>query len=320
MKTLFLTTRRPDAQGDYLELTLVHGLRELLGNDFVEFPKKKILYGDFSESPIENLHGKGFTLCTDIIQDTNYDISKLNVKDFDVVIHGSGHIYGDYWDVDHPFQVYVDGHDLYGNAPIMKYYMEHNIVDDLLDSNTVQIIGNQFPDKFCFKREMVEEFEKTFPIGFGIPLGKISYWHNNRTRLFQSTAPSDTCFYENSSYKFSNESSYYNDMRKSWFGLTCKKGGWDCLRHYEILASGAVLLFKDFNQKPKWCQPLNLPTISYHTKDELHSIMNRLVVDNIPTAEYLELQDKQQQWLFANGTTIARAKYMMAKIEEFKQI
>lgn len=45
MKILFLTTKKPSAQGDYLELTLVNGLRKVLGNGFVDYPKKKIMNG-----------------------------------------------------------------------------------------------------------------------------------------------------------------------------------------------------------------------------------------------------------------------------------
>ena len=307
MKTLFLTTRRPDAQGDYLELTLVHGLRKLLGDDFVEFPKKKILYGDFSESPREKLHGRGFSLCSSPIEDVSYDRSKLDVKDFDVVIHGSGHIYGDHWQVDHPNQYYTDGNDLYGTAPIMREFEgEH-------------IIGCQFPDKKCFKRELIEPGDNLFPIGFGVPLSKgMPYNHNDKTQLFQSTAPTDACFKDNSAYKFDNEDEYYADMNRSWFGLTCKKGGWDCLRHYEILASGALLLFKDYNIKPLGCEPRQLPTFSYSTEKELYEIMNRLVVNGKPTSEYLAMNNLQHIWFMSNGTTIARAKYLVSKIGRAK--
>lgn len=39
-------------------------------------------------------------------------------------------------------------------------------------------------------------------------------------------------------YIFENEEEYYNDYKKSLFAITRKKGGWDCMRHYEILACG----------------------------------------------------------------------------------
>jgi hypothetical protein len=46
------------------------------------------------------------------------------------------------------------------------------------------------------------------------------------------------------------EDKYYEMYRKSMFAITMKKGGWDCLRHYEILASGCIPLFEDLEHCP----------------------------------------------------------------------
>lgn len=295
MKLLFITTINPEKQGDYLELSLIYGLRKVLGDNFVEYPKKKILYGDFSESPIELLHGKGFTLCTDAIEDTSYDRNTINLSDFDIIIMGSGHIYNENVQIKHSNIWYTDGNDLYGNAK------------RLINYNGETIIGCQFLEK-CFKRELVEDFPSVYPTGFGIPKCKIQPLNLNiKNKLFQSTAPSEACFYENSNYKFNNEFDYYKDMQESWFGLTCKKGGWDCLRHYEIIANSSVILFKNYNKKPSKCEP-NCPTISYSNEKELYSIMNSLVINNKPTKEYIKLLNEQRDWLLTNGTCEARAE------------
>ncbi len=307
MKVLFLCTRNPNTQGDYLELTLVHGLRNLLGEDFVEFPKKKILYGDFSESPINELHGKGMTFCTSPIEDITYDRDNLRPIDFDVIIHGSGFIYGDKWNVNHSNQFYTDGNDLYGNAERKIVYMGQSI------------IGAQFLSK-CFKRELVEELSSVWPIGFGIPANKITPINLQiKNQLFQQTAPADACFKNNSTQKFNTEEEYYKDIQQSWFGLTCAKGGIECLRHYELMANGSVLLFKDYNNKHPLMEPRNLPTVSYYTEKELYDIINRLVIDNKPTKDYIELYEAQQKWLIENGTTLARARYVMNKIKEYER-
>ena len=39
-------------------------------------------------------------------------------------------------------------------------------------------------------------------------------------------------------YIYQTEPEYYENYQRAYFALTCKKGGWDCMRHYEILASG----------------------------------------------------------------------------------
>jgi len=51
-------------------------------------------------------------------------------------------------------------------------------------------------------------------------------------------------------YIYKNEYSYYIDYQTSLFALTTKKAGWDCMRHYEILANGCIPLFKDLDQCP----------------------------------------------------------------------
>jgi len=108
-------------------------------------------------------------------------------------------------------------------------------------------------------------------------------------------------------YTWRQEKEYYEDMQRSWFGLTCKKGGWDSLRHYEIMAAGSLLLFKEYDKKPKLCAPQELPCYSYSSLEELDDIMNRLVVNNKPTKEYLEMLFAQREWLLKYGTTEARA-------------
>jgi hypothetical protein len=47
------------------------------------------------------------------------------------------------------------------------------------------------------------------------------------------------------------ERSYYADIERSYFGLTWKKAGWDCLRHLELLAAGCVPLFTDIGAAPR---------------------------------------------------------------------
>lgn len=51
-------------------------------------------------------------------------------------------------------------------------------------------------------------------------------------------------------YIYNTQESYYDMYNRSKYGLTYKKGGWDCLRHYEMLASGCIPLFKDLEKCP----------------------------------------------------------------------
>lgn len=317
MRILFITTKRPDRQADYLENTLINGFRKLLGEDFVDYPRKKVMYGDFSESPKIKLHGRGFSLLTTPIEDIS-DRDIFNQK-FDVVIYGDGHIYGETPNIEGVDELcsgntwIIDGHDLYGEATI-KIPSPHPSIDPFHYGGVV--IGSQF--KNCFKRELVEEEDDVYPTGFGIPEERIlPIDYKIKDQLIASTAPSLSIFDDSANqmepthYKFDNEKDYYDDLSRSWFGLTCKKGGWDCLRHYEIMAAGALLLFRDYDKKPPLCSPQNLPCFSYSTKEELDDLTSKLVVNNKPTRKYTSMLKKQREWLLEYGTTTSRAKHIL---------
>lgn len=310
MRILFVTTVDAKSQGDLLEVSILHGLREVLGEDCVDFPRKKVMYHDWSSTKKEELHGGGFTLYRKPIKDLSEKQRELD--NFDYVIYGVSNAYGqqeikeinnlvpkeNIW--------HLDGHDLYGNAPRMINFQGE------------EIIGVQKNN--CFKRELVENVRNVHPIGFGIPEYQIrDVDFSLKNQIYQKTAPDSALFKEvndlgggRSHHIFTDENDYYDDLSKSWIGLTCKKGGWDCLRHYEIIASGALLLFRDYDLKPKFCSPMFLPCLSYSTKEELDIITKQLVNDNKPTSLYLSLLDYQRQWLYSHGTTIARAKQILS--------
>ncbi|RYG31405.1 MAG: hypothetical protein EOO01_35455 [Chitinophagaceae bacterium] len=111
------------------------------------------------------------------------------------------------------------------------------------------------------------------------------------------------------SYAFENEHEYYSDLQISRFGITTKRAGWDCLRHYEIAANGAVICFKNLDEKPETCAPHGLVDgfncISYKTYDELLS-----KVTKITDTEYNELQRASISWAIKNSC-IAKAEQMV---------
>lgn len=83
------------------------------------------------------------------------------------------------------------------------------------------------------------------PISFSIPESKIVDHVPAKKMLFAHIVPGDV-----STYVYSDELSYYDGYRQSIFGRTCKKAGWDCLRHYEILANGCIPWFDKLNECP----------------------------------------------------------------------
>jgi len=291
MKIIYITTSSPTQQGDYQEVSMLHGLREVMGDDCLDFPRKRIMYGDFSESPKDDLHGWGFSLLTEPIA----EVKQRTLDDVDFVLYGVTDAYGvtNIPEIDELAKYgvwYLDGHD---------------------HSNITRTP--------CFKRELFERKENVYATGFGIPEHRIRPLNfKNKTKLIQKTAPPHSCFgpqilgpAARDLYVFKNEEEYYDDMATSFFGLTCMKGGWDSLRHYEIMASGACLLFRDYERKPILCSPQMLPCFSYSSMNELEDLFAKLIVNNKPTKEYIEMVCAQREWLVRFGTTKARAGRVM---------
>src|SRR5688572_9949738 len=87
---------------------------------------------------------------------------------------------------------------------------------------------------------------KPFPIGFAISETKFVSDVPIKDKDFASIIPGDL-----KTYIYTEESAYYKDYQRSYFAITCKKGGWDCMRHYEILANGCIPYFIDIDK----CNP-----------------------------------------------------------------
>lgn len=129
-----------------------------------------------------------------------------------------------------------------------------------------------------------DEFDKPsliFPVSFGLPDDRFSRakdWKNNsKTRDFAHLDPGNE-----KTFTYSSVESYYNGYAESFFGLTFKKSGWDCiqadwdcLRHYDIIASGSMPYFLDHEQLPATTMvdyPLSI------VKQAMH-------LDGVPTQE-----------------------------------
>jgi hypothetical protein len=83
------------------------------------------------------------------------------------------------------------------------------------------------------------------PITFSFPEEKIINEIPIKTKLISSLIPGKL-----DTYIYTNEGDYYNEYRQSLFAITTKKGGWDCMRHYEIIANGCIPYFPNIEQCP----------------------------------------------------------------------
>jgi hypothetical protein len=233
MKILYITNHRQTAQAsggfinDYLNDILFYGLTEIEDIEVVDSTPIIHLYKENKNLiPAQYLWGKGFTT-TYLIESDNVDRSnieeKIKDKYFDLIIYGSVSRCLDYYDV------------------ISKIYHPNKIfLIDGDDSTNIHILSNKHP---YFKRELT--LNKFIPIHFAIPECKITINGLDKTQEYGSIIPGQ------GGYKFNIEQDYYNDYNKSYFGVTMKKAGWDCMRHYEILANNCIPYFIDLENCPK---------------------------------------------------------------------
>lgn len=98
--------------------------------------------------------------------------------------------------------------------------------------------------------EIAEEcFQKKgfYPISFSYPDFRIFESMKEKVKDYAHVIPG-----KKKTYVFRKEAKYLNDYAKSKFGLTHKKGGWDCFRHLEIMSTRCLPLMKDIGKCPKY--------------------------------------------------------------------
>lgn len=226
---------------EYMTDSLFHGLRSILGNEIVDFPRLWHMYKDdkiLYPERFTGLYGKGFTLYgllpddSGIIRDDIKD--QLEGKKFDLVIATVHCSAGDSHQREIVFQKL---------EYLSRFYCRNQLI--FIDTRDQSSVLYDFAPNIarCFKREF-NEWNEALPISFSIPKEKIVDTIKEKTQYFGKAIPWHP-------YSFNNEHEYYEDYQKSWFGYTCKKGGWDSMRHYEILANGCVPFFTDLNECPK---------------------------------------------------------------------
>ena len=94
-----------------------------------------------------------------------------------------------------------------------------------------------------------------WPMGFSIPAGRFTSSVGWKDNDFADLIPGNTHTYTHSQRSGTVEGKepdvrYFHNYRHSYYCVTRKKKGWDCLRHYEILASGCIPYFVDIDRLP----------------------------------------------------------------------
>lgn len=71
-------------------------------------------------------------------------------------------------------------------------------------------------------------------------------------------------------YRFTagQQDAYYEQYRRAFLAATRKRGGWDCLRHVEIMLNGSLPLFENLDACPRW-------TMTHYPRPLLAAIAER---------------------------------------------
>lgn len=271
MKVLFVTNHIQD----YLKDMVYHGLVDSGFEVYETYPphymmdyyltSDQVVSSDFVRK-FDGNNTKGFTVYCKLTHQPNVEssdliIEKIKSKFYDIIIYGC--IYTHEWIPNRQCLDYLD---------CVKEYYPKTKVHFLDGSDDPRDFANEYglhDYGIVWKRELYN-IQNANPISFAIPESQFLKEDVPKEKVFGHIVPghSDT-------YIFEDEKSYYADYAKSYYGRTCKKDGWDCLRHYEILANKCIPYFNNLENCPphiltNFPKMLILETNKYAMKGKIH--------------------------------------------------
>jgi hypothetical protein len=327
MKILFLTLDNED----YLGESIFHGLRNIYGTNVVDFPKNRYMYNN-CEIPNKEIYGNGFSLYKTLVDleiDRN-DIDKKIISNyFNLIIFSDFSKQFEFYFkyrkyLNNKNTVILDGNDY------PKLYPFHGRFWKLFPLIFFDISYFKF---LTFKREWTTKtlkYRYFIPfsnilgfmlyrkislrkISFSIPDVKIYKGEAIKHKLFPRHIVDSTLLeklnHSSFKYVFENEKDYYSDLQISKYGITTKRAGWDCMRHYEIAANGSVICFKKLKLKPEMCAPHDLVPgyncLNYETYEDL---MNQ--INSLTDLEYEQLRSRSLEWIKSKTTESVAKKFI----------
>lgn len=319
---------------DYAADGVFHGLRTLLGERAVDFPKAEYLYDTVSEAARSRIRGHGFTLyglLPDIPIDRDHCLERALGGEFDAVV------FGDIW---RTFGIFTEWGPQLADAGIRIAILDgsdrvepYPFAGEWWRRRAWWFLPRAHTRGMYFKREVTPwtrwfasyltlpppfnagRLRTLHPLSFSIPAEKIVDAPGAKTQDFATHVVDEEVaarIGHPTAYAFADESAYVEDLRRSRFGITTKREGWDALRHYEIAAAGTVPCFRDLARKPPTCAPHGLVAgvncIAYDDADDL--LRQTGAVDD---ATYERLRDGALAWAAASSTT-QRAREILRTI------
>ena len=328
---------------DYLNILTLNGLKEFPNLDLYTYPEPNLLYKEKRDVYENSLRGKGFSIFFLNEEGNNstphYLFDLIESSSFDLIIFGDIFYY-------YPLYLWLDKFNSNKNLNIV-------ILDGSDQENLFPYSGffyrklshfflpRVLKRHLYFKRELTQGSQKSrfynllpsfianiIPmhknlreISFSFPGSKIINPNTlKKTKLFMNHIVDEEVQLKvketSSGYLFDTEEAYYSDIQNSKYGITTKRSGWDCLRHYEIAANGAVMCFKDLDLKPPRCAPHDLVPghncLSYKSYEDL-----KAQIESIDEEKYKKILNGSYEWILSKASKKVTKKMLFESGIEF---
>jgi hypothetical protein len=305
-------------QNDFLSDSFLIGLKELYGERVIEWPINNHIYKKEHQDPNVRLHGIGFTLYNLLETKSAVPYTKdMPISSFDLVIFGDIYRQSTQYlsiqnDLNYSNTLILDGEDTPAPYPFYfapwkkpyspifpKLYKKHLYFKrEIVPNRTNYYLSYKMVPKSLAGKIALPK--NILPISFSIPSQKVVTELPQKTKLFGKHIVDEEVAKNvegaMTKYAFSNEADYYADLQQSKFGITTKRGGWDCLRHYEIAANGAVMCFKKLHEKPNECAPHDLVDgINCINYEDYNDLITKITA--ISEQQYAALQRNSLDWV-----------------------
>lgn len=351
MKVLFLNSSIPN----YVTDGLFHGLRSMQGVTVVDMPRMDYMYHDASAKALEKTGSKGNTLYKLLPEPVDVQGGRTfwqdEVCEYDFIVfcdifeqYDAFHsLYKRFGKEKRASLCVVDGYDVDALFPFfnVSYSLKTRPWAFIYDYSEALYFKREYSSTGALygihesrNRLLHNVFSKVLkkpvnyhPISMSIPEEHVEYVpltcktkdfvdynvDGELNSLFPRLKVAELGKWQPT---FNSQTAYYQDIRNSKFGVTTKRAGWDCLRHYEYAAKGAILCFKGLELKEDCCAPLGLNSnncITYNNKEELMAKLNSKSLWELEA-----IQEYQYRWV-KQHTTIKVAQRFLEKLVHWKK-
>lgn len=277
---------------EYLADCVYHGLIDS-GLEVYETSNPNYMLSSYPNP--ETLYGRGFTVFAKLnheprLEDSKTIIEKIKSRFYDLIIYGC--IYTHDWFFDRQCLDYIEY--------VKEFYPKNKVyfLDGSDDTRNFGYDYNLNEYGVIWKRELTDLYFGN-PISFAIPESQVDIFGEEISKeyLFSPNLkkPMIGGGADPVSYTFNDEKMYYLEYAKSYYGYTCRKMGWDCMRHYEILANRCIPCFPDLENCPPHIMT-NFP------KSDIIEI-NKYSLSEIVPSDYNDLVNELFEYTKKNLTT-----------------